>query len=376
MLGTGGKLCFICSDRWMKNRYGKKLRELVAKDYHLSTYINMVDTDAFNSKVSVYPAITVIERCKSNRGNNATRVFAKPEIDDKVLTRLACELTEPMLNTSSEIKEVDQIVAGGEPWILEQFETLGLLRRIESKFPTIEEVGCKVGIGVATGADEAFIGNFHDLDVEPSRKLPLVTTKDIHEEQIKWCGKGVINTFGDDGKLVQLEEYPKLKLYLEERFEHIAKRHIATKSPQKWYRTIDRIYPCLAKREKLLIPDIKGDALIVYENGKLYPHHNLYFITSDEWDIHALKNILVSGIARFFVSLYSTKIRGGSLRFQAQYLRRIRIPPWKYVNEDIQQSLKFFSETNSQQELDDVIVNLYDLTADEINLIKGIHNDP
>lgn len=66
---------------------------------------------------------------------------------------------------------------------------------------------------------------------------------------------------------------------------------VAEKNPRGWYRTIDRIYPALTCREKLPIPDIKGDASIVYEEGKLYPHHNLYFITSDEWDVHALQAV-------------------------------------------------------------------------------------
>ncbi len=100
--------------------------------------------------------------------------------------------------------------------------------------------------------------------------------------------RGVINPFDADGKLVGLEDFPKVKRYLEERYEQIAGRHVAIKAPQNWYRTIDRIHPDLARREKLLIPDIKGDASVVYEGGKLYPHHNLYFITSDEWDVRAL----------------------------------------------------------------------------------------
>ena len=37
----------------------------------------------------------------------------------------------------------------------------------------------KVGIGVATGADDVFIGPFDALDVEPDCKLPLVMTRDI-----------------------------------------------------------------------------------------------------------------------------------------------------------------------------------------------------
>ena len=364
LLGAGGKLSFICADRWMKNRYCKKLREFIGKAYHLATYVDMVGTDAFHSEVSAYPAITVIERRAPGQGNNVTRVFARPEISGKVLGRLARELTKPKLKTSSDVREIDKIATGGEPWILEDFDALAFVRRLEVEFPTIEEAGCKVGIGVATGADKAFIADFEELDVEPSRKLPLVMTKDILEGHIEWRGKWVINPFGDDGKLVNLEDFPKLKHYLEERHEQIAGRHVATKAPQNWYRTIDRIYPELAFREKLLIPDIKGDAAIVYEKGYLYPHHNLYFITSNEWDVHALQAVMRSGIARLFVSLYSTKMRGG-------YLRRIRLPRWESVNTSMRERLKRYSKTNDHHELNEIVASLYSLSADEMALIEG-----
>ena len=372
-LASGGKLSFICADRWMKNRYGRKLRELVSKDYHLATYVDMVDTDAFHSEVSAYPAITVIEHCKPGQRNNVTRVFARPEISGEVLNRLAHELTTSKLKTSSNVREIDKISSGGEPWILENFEALALVRRLESRFPTIEEAGCKVGIGVATGADKEFIGKFEELDVEPSRKLPLVTTKDIREGHVRWQGKGVINPFGDDGKLVNLDDYPKLKHFMKLRYGQIARRHVAIRAPQNWYRTIDRIYPDLAKREKLLIPDIKGDASIVYEGGRFYPHHNLYFITSDDWNVHALQSVMRSGIARLFVSLYSTRMRGGYLRFQAQYLRRIRLPRWENVNGSEREKLKRLAEPEDRHELTEIVAKLYNLTADEMALIEGAH---
>ena len=92
------------------------------------------------------------------------------------------------------------------------------------------------------------------------------------------------------------------------------------KIPANWYRTIDRIYPALASKPKLLIPDIKGQAHIVYECGKLYPHHNLYFITSDEWDLYALQAVLLSGIARLFVC---RSIRPGCAAATCDFRRNI-----------------------------------------------------
>ncbi|MGW2545557.1 SAM-dependent methyltransferase, partial [Kitasatospora sp. NPDC001574] len=64
----------------------------------------------------------------------------------------------------------------------------------------------------------------------------------------------------------------------------------------------------------------------VLDEGKLYPHHNLYFIVSDVWDMRVLGGLLLSKVAEAFVEAYAVKMRGGTLRFQAQYLRKIRVP--------------------------------------------------
>lgn len=147
-LVQGGRLSFICADRWMKNRYGRKLREMVSRDYALSIYVDMVDTPAFHSEVTAYPAITVIERSNENR----TRVFAQPEIDRDMLRSLSLDLTAHELSKNSIVREIRDVAAGAEPWVLSGFDELALVRRLEAKFPRLEAAGCKVGIGVATGA--------------------------------------------------------------------------------------------------------------------------------------------------------------------------------------------------------------------------------
>lgn len=368
LLAKGGQLGFICSDRWMKNRYGGPLRAMVAKGFHLSVHVDMVNTPAFNQEVVAYPAITVIGREKAG----LTRIAHRPEISTGALKRLAHALrAQNLFSADAGVTELRAVTSGSEPWILEASDQLELLRRLESKFPTIEEAGCKVGIGVATGADNAFIGPLGELDVEESRKLPLAMTRDIMDGHMKWRGLGVINPFGDDGKLVDLAKFPKLKRYLEARRSEIAGRHVAQKAPANWYRTIDRIYPAIAAKPKLLIPDIKGGAHIVFEDEGLYPHHNLYFITSDTWEMRALQAVLMSGIARLFVAAYSTRMRGGYLRFQAQYLRRIRLPDWNDVAPGMRKGLKDAAEAGDVVACNRLTFDLYDLSAQERAALGG-----
>jgi hypothetical protein len=351
----------------MKNKYGKKLREKVTTGFSLDIYIDMSDTNPFLSEVSAYPAITVLRRGQAL----ATRVATNPNLDAGSLSNLCADLVGPANGSNAARVETTLGNSTHEPWILRADDDLAVVRRMEDRFATIEDAGCHIGIGVATGADQAFIGRYEDIDVEPSRKLPLVMTKDLVDGLVDWRGFGVINPFNDAGKLVNLEDFPRLAAYLNDRSEILRKRHVATRNPDSWFRTIDRIYPELCSRDKLLIPDIRGSADFVYENGQYYPHHNLYYIVSDSWNLHALRAVMQCGIAKLFVSLYSTKMRGGYLRFQAQNLRRIRLPVWHNIPQDAQGLL--VSEGRKPRTSDsalDVVADIYQLTKNEVTTLR------
>ena len=368
LLASKGHLGFICSDRWMKNRYGGPLRSLVASQFHLKVCVDMVDTPAFHSDVIAYPAITVISR----ETPGPTRLAHRPVIDPVVLRRLSDALRSGNIpNGANSVRELARVTNGPEPWLLESADQMALIRRLEKRFPTLEEAGCVVGIGVATGADKVFIGDFEALDVESDCKLPLVMTKDIVTGEVRWRGQGVINPFAEGGGLVDLRAYPRLRQFLEAHKNVIAGRHCAQKTPQNWYRTIDRITPALATKPKLLIPDIKGEAHVVFEEGKLYPHHNLYFVTSEEWDLRALQAVLLSSLTRLFVATYSTKMRGGYLRFQAQYLRRIRIPKWTEVSDLLRDELKNAAIKRDVSACDKAVFRLYGLNSEERSALGG-----
>lgn len=122
----------------------------------------------------------------------------------------------------------------------------------------------------------------------------------------------------------------------------------------------------------MLIPDIKGEAHIVFEPGKLYPHHNLYYITSESWDLQALQAVLLSAIAHIFVETYSTKMRGGYLRFQAQYLRRIRLPYWQDVPETLRHDLMEAAERRDLQACNRAAFSLYGLSSGDRSVLGDI----
>src|SRR5207248_8630319 len=143
----------------------------------------------------------------------------------------------------------------------------------------------------------------------------------------------LVNPWNTKGELVDLDGYPRLRAYFEKHQHTLKRRHVALKRAGQWYRTIDKVDHSLTARPKLLFPDLKLTIHPVLDEGGHYPHHNLYYIVSDSWDLKVLGGLLLSEVAQAFVEAYAVRMRGGSLRFQAQYLRRIRVPKPETIEE-------------------------------------------
>lgn len=79
MLKPGGRLTFICADRWMRNSYGSALREKIIHGYSMDDVIVMHNVNAFEEKVSAYPAIVNIHKGHQGAVNvaNATASFSE-----------------------------------------------------------------------------------------------------------------------------------------------------------------------------------------------------------------------------------------------------------------------------------------------------------
>ena len=325
-LKQGGACAFICADRWMRNQYGAELRELITSAFAVDVVIEMHNADAFDDEVDAYPAITVIRRQKQGRTIVAS---AGPEVERVPSGMLAATLLKSTNGTRAAMPaglhaaRVDSWFKGGDPWPCQSPGQLALLRKLEDKFAPLE-ANAKVGIGVATGNDGVFVTKNAHL-VEPSRLLKLAMAKDISSGAMTWSGHYLVDPWNSDG-LVSLDRYPQLQAYFEKHGEALKKRHTAIKSAHAWFKTIDRVSHALTEKPKLYIADIKNILDPVLDFGETYPHHNLYFIQSDIWNLEVLGGLLISAIGQFFVTSYGVRMRGGYFRFQAQYLRRIRVP--------------------------------------------------
>lgn len=341
LLKPEGTLGYICADRWMRNQYGADLRSLVSGSYAVDTVLTMHDVDAFEDDVSAYPAIAVLRNGAQRRAvvADASRDFGEGDARD--LSRWVKRPRRQALSSPAiEASQLDGWFRGGDLWPTGTPAQLALVADLEARLPPLEDprTRTRVGIGVATGCDSVYITNDPDL-VETERLLPLLQAGDIAKGEPDWAGRFLVNPWNGAG-LVDLDHYPRLAEYLEFNGDRLRGRHVAQARPHQWYRTIDRVHSDLQGRPKLLLPDIKASSHPVLDEGRFYPHHNLYFVVSDAWDLEVLGGLLLSDVANLFVGTYCVKMRGGCYRFQAQYVRRIRVPAHSSIPKAVEKRLR------------------------------------
>ena len=343
-LKPGGVCAYVCADRWMLNDYGSALRAFITtQGYNIRHILQAHDVQAFESEVSAYPAVTIIAREKQGPVFVAK---AHPGIEKENRARLLDALAEGVSIPSLRSSRFEDWFHGSEPWPCSSPETLKMLKHLEATCFPLEcrNTGTKIGIGVATGADKVFI-SADAPDIEPDRILPLALASDLRNGKVVWSGHCLANPWDDSG-LVNLGDYPRFVAHLQPHHALLAQRHTAKNDrPDHWHKTIDRVNLTLFKKHKLYIADIKDRLLPALDTGRTYPQHNLYWITSEVWDLKVLGALLMSEVGEFFIKCYGVRMRGGYLRFQAQYLRRIRVPDPQTISPELADKLRHAFET-------------------------------
>ncbi|HQX99823.1 MAG TPA: Eco57I restriction-modification methylase domain-containing protein [Flavobacteriales bacterium] len=158
-LKAEGRLCYIVADRWQHNAYGRKLRKLISQQFAVDAMFEMHGVDAFAAPVSAYPAITQIRRGAQGRVLYAS---AAASFDPAAADRLRAwsgQAHPPALQDRMFSACVlpcwfrtEEIWPSGSP------EVLAFLEDMVERFHPLEDpaTGTKVGIGIASGADDAF----------------------------------------------------------------------------------------------------------------------------------------------------------------------------------------------------------------------------
>jgi hypothetical protein len=219
---------------------------------------------------------------------------------------------------------------GCSGWLAGPTDACDAFERLARTMPTLEEAGCRVKLGMTTGANSIFVGTAGELPVEPELVVPAAEIRDLPNGVLAWRGRMVIVTHGPDGLPWPRRERPALYRYLSLHRQRLQRRATA-RAGRSWRLTHSRVDHSLAAAPKLLVPEIGRRPRVVMDPGGLMPLNSLHAITSMQWPLGLLHALLAAAAVGLASTALNLRRGGEHTRLNATHLRRVRIPRWEDV---------------------------------------------
>ena len=270
-----GAVGLLCSNKFLTNRAGKFMRQLLRQELVLTELVDLGDTKPFDAAV-----LPVIVSGRRSAANGEESVRFRSVYERKRTPGTQAEEVDSVLDALS--KHLSGFVADGErvffvregvldvtddtslPWnpIDEGTrQSLALIRR--RALPTLGQLG-KVRVGVKTTADDIFIRTDWDQlpdSQQPESELlrPLLTHRDVDAWHCSPGDRMILYPHRNRaGRAVPvaLEGYPRAAAYLESHRDRLGSRSYVTGAGRSWYEIWVPQKPALWQRPKVVFPDI------------------------------------------------------------------------------------------------------------------------
>jgi adenine-specific DNA-methyltransferase len=344
LLEPYGQLAFLCPGTWTRNVYGNAIREAFTSQGQLKTIIDFSDVDSFETSADAYPHFFVFQKDSAGPTQiSAMAGFDRIERSGNAVVRTFSPSASPLLLTRDSAAQ----------------KTVKAARR---RFPKLEDVGCVIRVGSATGCNNVFLGSAEDLAIERDRLLPFVNASSIRGGKVRWAGTLIVNVFDKDGKVVKLSKFPRMAAYLRKNKRKLQSRAKASQS-KVWWRTIDSLHPNWYTSPKLLVVDVSALPVIGIDTTGYCAGSGVYQIKSDEWPLADLLAFLSAGVLGLFVATLSAGAAAGFHRFQKSQIAAVHMPRWRELNRDWRAKFKAARKEKNGNAILKLVAELYECEA-------------
>ncbi len=373
IMKDNGYFSFI-NNTFDKTTAGKTLREFVENNFRFERYIDFTDVVVFE-EATTYPIILIAQ--KSNyKSNFKFFKYTKANFYDKEL-----------LNNVSMYTEVAQDKLNTSAWNFINSSEQNVLSKIQ-KHKSIVELFGKCYYGVKTALNEAFVtennlGGYNVLkDVYDGKDLKKWATPQPFKKMIVFESKSTSKTFGKLSEDVAFEKmkvaYPEIICHLEP-FKEKAKKRFD--KGEFWWELRNCAYYNLFEKPKIIFPNLQNNNKFAFNDTGVYLNAPAVFLPSND---KALLAVLNSKVVWHFLKSVCVIRSGGYIEVKPQYFEQIPIPK---INPTIQNTLTVLADkaiqarTKNQQaditeienQIDQLVYQLYDLTEEEIAVIESAH---
>ncbi len=291
LCANGCILTFITSNKWMRAKYGKKLRELISKNNPIYL-IDFGGTKVFDS-ATVDPDIILVSKEKNKLNTKVCRICLEKE-KGETLDNLSDYIRHNKTTTSFKDGEQWTILSSIEQSIKNKIETIGI---------PLREWNININYGIKTGYNEAFIitsekrkeilnncSTKEERDRTDAIIRPILRGRDIKRYSYEWAGLYLIATF--PSRHYDIEQYPTLKAYLltfgkqklaqtgEKNINGIPNNNARKRTNNEWFETQDSIsYWDDFNKPKIFYREISDEMNASYTKEPIFINNKAYIIT-------------------------------------------------------------------------------------------------
>jgi len=411
LLNKRGRLGFILPHKFFNAQYGQPLRGLLAKGKHLADVVHFGDKQVFSGATN-YTCLLFLDKA----GNKQCQ-FVK--VDDLTAWRNSGESTEGKI-PASKITSSEWNFTVGKGTVL--FDKLS---KIPLKFGDVADIF----VGLQTSADDVFI---MDLIEETLRTLrlkskaldtewtfekgllfPLVSGTDVNRYSDLPERQYILFPYKVDGKSVELidfdvisKTYPKTAAYLLKNKERLEGREQGKFKGHDWYQFGRSQNIGIQEQIKLCVPRLVTNLYAAYdvEGNHFLDNVDVGGITLkpayQKQGLLYLLGLLNSRLLRWYFPHVSAPFRGGWLSANRQFLSQLPIfiinfsdLTGKARHDDVVNLVNKMLELHKQlvltktpddktrlqrqidatdQQIDNLVYELYGLTENEIKIVEGV----
>lgn len=366
-----GILSFITSNSYLRAEYGAPIRSLLLSKNMLLRMLNIEDSQVFENAI-VNVAIIV-----SRKSTNST--------DDFCIV-----VNSPFSgNSFADFVKINgfnypQAYFNSKSWNLAEPKLVELQKKLESSGKTLEEFRTKIRLGIATGSNEAFL-----IDEDQKREFceknpinaeiikPVLRGRDISRYSYTLPGQYIL--LSKNGVNVE-RDYPDIYEHLTSFGDRFKNRGA---QGQHWTNLRACAFYDDFKKEKIVWIELSDLGRFALCNEEVYLLNSAYFLLSPSgMDSKFLLGILNSSTIRFYLNLVAETSGMGTSRWINNYVKEFPIPVAandqqteiiKTVNQilDTKRTVPDADTSDLENEIDELVYALYDLTSEEIAIVEG-----
>lgn len=370
ILKTNGLFSFI-NNTFDKTTAGKNLREYCVRNFHFHRYIDFTDVTVFE-EATTYPIILVAKNSESNNG------FGYFKFDKESYKNRNIIAHESFSNIQQESLQ-------SSAWNFLSPKKAGVLNKISEHDSLLAKYG-KCYYGVKTALNDAFvtekeIGNHEVLkSVYDGKDIKKWVTPTPFKQMIVFESKSTKKKYGELNEKDALE---KMRLEYEEIFDHLLPHKDKAKKRYDqgdyWWELRNCAYYDLFAKPKIIFPNLQNSNKFSFDEEGVYLNAPAVFLPIDQ---KYLLGILNSRVVWHFLKSICVIRSGGYIEVKPQYFEQIPIPEItetevKQIEEKVNQIISIKSEDSAadtsslEQEIDQMVYQLYGLTEEEIKIVEG-----